>query len=234
MEKLYSLTHPQRNLLFMEKFNPGTSLGVIAGSVNFVQKNIDIEALKRAINKVIELNDGFRLHFREVDGETMQFVTPYEEYVVEVIDFSDKSQEDYFSWEETQARVPFDIYENNLFYFAIMKREEKTSFYIKMHHLISDGWTMVTAVNEIIECYKALIKGQEVSIEAPSYLDYIEEEEEYNQSKRFERSKKYWLDKFADGFEAAKLKLRKTNSISTEAKRKSYVLPEKLCKKLKE
>lgn len=234
MEKLYSLTHPQRNLLFMEKFNPGTSLGVIAGSVNFVQKNIDIEALKRAINKVIELNDGFRLHFREVDGETMQFVIPYEEYVIEVIDFSDKSQEDYFSWEETQARVPFDIYENNLFYFAIMKREDKTSFYIKMHHLISDGWTMVTAVNEIIECYKALTNGREISIETPSYLDYVEEEEEYNQSKRFERSKKYWLDKFADGFEAAKLKLRKTNAISTEAKRKSYVLPEKLCKKLKE
>ena len=234
MEKLYSLTHPQRNLLFMEKFNPGTSLGVIAGSVNFVEKDIDIEILKKAINKVIELNDGFRLHFKEADGETMQFVVPYQYYDIEVIDFSGKTQEDYFSWEETQARVPFDIYENNLFYFAIMKREEKISFYIKMHHLISDGWTMVTAVNEIIDCYKAMLHGKEIHLETPSYLEYIQTEEEYNHSKKYERSQKYWLDKFSEGFEAAKLKLRKTNTISTAAKRKSYVLPEKLCKKLKE
>lgn len=233
MEKLYALTHPQRNLLFMEKFNPDTSLGVIAGSVNFVQKNVDIEALKKAINKVIELNDGFRLHFREVDGETMQFVTPYCYYDVDVVDFSGRTQEDYFSWEEAQARVPFNLYENNLFYFAIMKHDDKISFYIKMHHLISDGWTVVTAVNEIIECYKAIVNEREISIETPSYLDYIDAEEEYNHSKRYERSQQYWLDKFADGFESAKLKLRNTNAISTVANRKSYVLPEKLCKKLK-
>lgn len=234
-KEFYELTHPQRNLLFMEQFNPGTSLGVIAGTVTLCDETIDIDILKKSINCLIKNNDGLRLRFSQVNGIPMQYVTEYSEVDIDFFDFSNSSAEDYFSWEERGARTPFEIFDNQLFYFAILKRNSEISFYMKLHHLISDGWTITLMANEIIDNYtKILNRKEDEIVEKPSYIDYIISEREYNNSARFKKSEDYWINKFENGFEAAKLKVKTSNAITTKACRKSYLLPEKLSKQLYE
>jgi len=70
--------------IFMEQFNPGTSLGVIAGTVTLCDETINIDILKKSINYLIKNNDGLRLRFTEVNGVPMQYVTEYSEYDIDI------------------------------------------------------------------------------------------------------------------------------------------------------
>lgn len=233
--ELFELTHSQRNLLFMEQFNPGTSLGVIAGTVTLERNNIDVKLLEQAINLVIQTNDALRLQFIEKNGTFYQYCKEYEFYPVEVIDFSNENKKVLYDWEESQAKIPFNLIDSPLYSFSIMKNIDSVAFYIKTHHLVSDGWTMSLIANQVMENYCKLESGEEVVCNSyPSYLDYIIDEREYNKSNKLNKSREYWLSKFENGFESAKLKSITSNRIGTSASRSSYVLPEKLSKLLYE
>ena len=68
----------------------------------------------------------------------------------------------------------------------------------------------------------------------PSYTAYIENEKKYLDSKRFESDKAHWEEKFENWQEVCTLKERKKSGISSRAKRRTLVLPQKLSAKIHE
>lgn len=231
----YPLTHPQKIIWHMEKFFPCTSLAVIAGTIT-LQENVDCSILNRAINYIIENNEGLRLRLVEYEGQPRQYVADYSPYDIEVLDFRNKDKKEFYLWEEEQARTPFSLIDHDLFYFAIVKVNEcDTAVLIKTHHLVSDGWTMTLIASQVIENY-LILSGRILHIiqPKPSYLDYIFSEEEYKKSDKMQKAREYWLNKYEMGYEVAKLKSRTSNDISTRSCRKTFILPEKLYKKILE
>ena len=62
---------------------------------------------------------------------------------------------------------------------------------LNIHHLISDAWTLALICNEIIKTYSAIKQNKEVETKAIySYIDYINSEEEYQQSEKYQKDKK--------------------------------------------
>ena len=233
--KYYQLTHPQKAIWYTEKMYSGTSIGNIAANLRLMGK-VDYTLLEKAINVFIEKNDAARLRIVEVDGEPRQYVSEYIYHKFDFYDFSGKEITELYKWDEEQTKIPLKIIDTDLFYFAIIKvSENEGGFFVKFHHLISDAWTMSLLGNQVIEYYSALKNGKEPhEEEKPSYTEYILSEEKYKKSKRFQKDKEYWNNKFETWQEITSLKTRKSNDFSTKARRKTLLVPKKLTTKIHE
>ncbi len=229
----YPLTHQQKSIWFMEKLYPDTSIGVVAATFR-IQGEVDLELFESALNLFIEKNDALRLRITEENGEPAQYVSPYEPVRFARYEFS--SNEELYRWDETQSVLPFQMIDSPLFYFALIRiGESDGGFYMRLHHLISDAWTMILLVNQVSEYYLALQEGRPVDPSPlPSYTAYIESEKKYLASRRFESDKNYWEEKFDNWQEVCTLKDRKKSGISSRAKRRTLVLPQKLSGKIHE
>ncbi|MDF2655730.1 MAG: hypothetical protein K0R19_2204 [Bacillota bacterium] len=232
-DERYPLTHQQKGIWYMEKLYPDTSIGVIAATLR-VRGAVDLDLIESAINLFIEKNDAIRFRITEENGDPIQYISPYEPVHFERYEFA--SNEELYRWDEVQSALPFQLADAPLFYFALVRvSESDAGFYIRLHHLISDAWTMVLLVNQVFEYYAALSEGRSVDPSPlPSYTAYIENEKKYLTSKRFESDKSYWEEKFENWQEVCTLKSRKISGISSKAKRRTLVLPQKLSGKIHE
>ncbi len=228
----YPLTHPQMGIWYMERLYPDISMGNICATLRLLSA-VDFPVLERAVNLFLEKNDATRLRIIEADGQPRQFVSSYRYKSFEFFDFSEDINELY-KWDEKQTLKPFELIDHDLFYIAMIKvGDNDGGFYIKMHHLVADAWSMISCGNQVLEYYHMLKNGQEPATESkPSFLDAIEAETNYKQSNRFIKDRDFWGEKFADWQETTVLKSRKTSEVGTKARRKTLLLPQKLSAKL--
>lgn len=231
----YPLTHPQMGIWYTDKLYPETCIGNIAATLKIVG-DIDISILDKAINIFIRENDGMRLRITEKDGIPYQNISDYEYYKIDFFDFSKDGIEALYNWDSKLTKIPFNLKNNQLYYFAIFKVDEKNyGFYIKMHHIISDAWSFVLLGNQVMHYYNALINKLDISsIKPESYIDYIQSEIDYSSSERFKKDKVYWNEKFKDMPDFTTLKSSNTNENSTNSRRKTFVTPQKLSAKIRE
>lgn len=232
--ELYPLTHSQRGVWASERFYPNTSMGNIAATLR-IAAEVDYVLLERAINLFIKENDAIRLRITERDGEPRQYVSDYRYHFLNVHDFTEDINELY-KWDEKQTRIPMEMIDSDLFFFALVKIGERDGgFYVKFHHLISDAWTMALLGNQVLEHYYALKEGLEIpERKMPSFIDYIQNEREYKESARFLKDREYWTEKFTDWQEVTTLKNRKIKHDLTRARRKTLLIPQKLSAKIRE
>lgn len=64
------------------------------------------------------------------------------------------------------------------------------------HHLILDGWGFGQMLQSLAGIYSALEQGRQPDLSAPSYIDFIDSDEQYRESPRYARDRRYWLDKY--------------------------------------
>ena len=96
----------------------------------------------------------------------------------------------------------------------------------KMHHIISDGWSMVLLTNQLLK----FLAGEKV--ETFSYFDAEENTRKYRESKRFERDLEYGRRDLAKCKEPTAIWPQKATSM--EARRDTLVLNEKQTKGIKQ
>jgi amino acid adenylation domain-containing protein/thioester reductase-like protein len=233
-KQYYPLTHPQTGIWHMEKLYPSVSMGNICATMRILT-DVDYHLLECAVNLVLEKNDALRLRVVEEMGQALQYVADYSYQKLEFFDFSADINELY-RWDESQNTMPFPVTDAALCYFAMVKvGPTDGGVYMKMHHLVADAWSMILCANQIIEFYTNLKEGMPILPgDKPSFLAAIQTERCYQQSARFVKDRQFWLQKFADWQEATVLKNRKTGPIQTAARRKTLLLPQKLCNKIRE
>ncbi len=226
MEKnLYELTNPQKSIWQTEQFYKGMSIENITGSV-IVSQKVNFDALKKAINLFVKKNDSFRLKFILKEDTVKQYVDSYTKFDIETVLVS--SDKDIKNIERQMCDTPFETIDNFLFDFKLFKfKDEHGGFVINAHHLISDAWTAGLVVNEIMGYYESLQNGENISDEPnPSYVEYIESENKYLNSEKFEKDKTFWDEIYSTVPEVATIPSFNTEANSScESKRKQFVIP---------
>lgn len=88
----------------------------------------------------------------------------------------------------------FPVLDAPLYRFSLFRTGESAGgFFIKLHHIISDGWTQMLVCNRISRTYLALLAGEDPSMgEIPSYELHLQEEEEYLAGKAYRKDERYW------------------------------------------
>lgn len=206
-----NLSKPQKLIYDMEKV-VGGSVSVICGSMLF-SGDVSVCAIKQAINEIYRINDALRIRIFEGDGCVSQTVTDYIPNEADVLQFADKDALGVFA--EEYAKEPLDFY-GKLSEFKIILLPNRCGVLVKLHHIIGDAWTLSLIGNQI----NALLHGE--TPEAFSYTDYLETENTYLQSKRYEKDGLFFRDQFRKCDEVTYLSEKQSNSF--KANRKTFVI----------
>ena len=220
-----NLTNSQKSIWVTEQYYKGSSVNNICGYA-IIEEQIDLDKLKKAIQIVCQKHDNFWLQLKIEDGEVKQFLSERKEIEIETINVA--TPEELQEKVQQIVKIPFKLEESELFKFYIYKFENGQGGYMpKVHHLISDGWTMALLGNEIIEIYSQLKQNQETDLmPIYSYIDYMKSEQEYLESDRYQKDKKYWEERFLQIPEVAAIPGSKHNGDESNPKgnRKKYKL----------
>ncbi|TWH51680.1 non-ribosomal peptide synthetase [Sporomusa sp. KB1] len=188
----YPLSHPQQRIWSTEMMLPETSFANICASMLLKKSNINLELLTKAINLAIQHNEALRIRLIQSDSGVQQYVAEYQEIDLDVIQGPGLSE-----WFKKQSQTPLALLDAPLAYFALVKySEESYGFYIKLHHVISDGFSFSILNKQIVEYYEKLESGRDIeAIAKPSFTDYFAREEEYLVSQQCTQDREYWLQR---------------------------------------
>ncbi|SFX17711.1 non-ribosomal peptide synthase domain TIGR01720/amino acid adenylation domain-containing protein [Thermoactinomyces sp. DSM 45891] len=223
----FPLTHPQKRIWYIEKLISDSPMHHICGTAE-LKGEINLPHLEETVLRFLKKHDSFHLHFFEENEEVYQTVS---ECTLDKIDFFDFSQGDNPSisldqWIRKEIEKPFSLIGNDLFYLAIYRKSESCyGLFVKVHHLIFDGWSVQLLAKQICEMYE----GVEEEHKAGSYIDYIGKEQRYLQSERLIKNKEFWMTKF----ETLPELLFAENQDGYEGKRKSFVMDPSFSAKMK-
>ena len=170
----FPLTYPQREVWYLEKINPLSGIGNIACTLKADQV-LDPRLTCEAVNLLLQENEGFRIRIREnPDGSAKQYFAPYERYEIDYFDFSQAGENELFQWDRIESRRPFTSFDQNLFYFALIKIDDRSSrIFARIHHLITDAWSFVQVGNELMAHYQALSQGEPIVFDGQSVLSRL-------------------------------------------------------------
>lgn len=217
----------------MEKIYADPSMHNIGGTVRMKGK-VDFELLERAIHVVVKKTEGIRHRFTELDEEIQQYVGEVQRFSIRFVDFSSypHSEEKFAAWVRQEAEKPFQLYDNDLFDFALFKiGDHDNGYLIKVHHIVTDGWSMNILVQQICDTYLKLLRGEPITDKQnESYISRIHQEQNYLGSDRFLKNKRFWNEKFATLPE----KMNNKGLDCAEGKRETYCLSSGQSNRIKE
>ena len=227
--KFYPLTNAQKSIWNIVKFYPNTTYVNLAIKVR-IRECVDYKLLNRAINIVIHENDAMRTRIVEVGKAPEQYFVKYREQQFEFLDFSyPNGLEDLNQWEKTEICKTIIILDSDLYDIRLIKlSNHEGAVFLKLHHIAADTWSLTLLVRQILQNYRKLRDNEELtSEERPSFIDYIQTENELSRSDRFLKHKGFWNDLFSTvpdftTFNTGILQKHMT------AKRETYILPRRL------
>ena len=233
-KNLYDLTYPQKSIWYTEQAFKDTPISNITGTV-ILKDKVDVRLLSQAINIFVKRNDSFRLKFCIENQKVQQYVEPYSQFPIEVVNV--RSDNDLHRLEQKNASTVFNIFFSYLFTFKIIRfKDGHGGFIINMHHLISDAWSAGLGGSEIIKIYSRLVNKESLDdISYPSYVEYIAAEHTYLSSTRHSKDKEFWNNVFETVPEVATIpyQIAETNNTSNGiSKRKQISVSKDLIDKI--
>jgi len=221
-KKLYNLTSPQYSIWLTEQFSKNTSLNNVGGYV-FIHDKINFDCLKKAIEFYIKKNTALNLKITLKNGEPKQYVSDSEEPKIDLIELN---QEEVESFNQKILNTPFNFLDSLLYKFVIFRLPDgRGGFNVTLHHIISDAWNISLLIDQIINCYYSLLNNEVIDLTPfPSYIEYINSEEEYLNSNRYTKDNEFWNTLFDSTPEISYISNQTNKNVNTLANRKVYTL----------
>ncbi|MBW3694979.1 amino acid adenylation domain-containing protein [Vibrio sp. T187] len=190
----------QKRLWFVQQLLPNSSAYHMPLGLAF-KGNVDLEALKAAIESVTAQHEIFRTNFEQVDGELMQIINQRADVTLNVVEMPAENEAKERLRLELIAK-PFDFANDALLRFDWMHGENQTSegeLLITAHHIVSDGVSMQLLLSEIAHRYNAQCGGELLADHAEGtsslqYADYANWQQGWLLSEEAEDQKSWWLN----------------------------------------
>ncbi len=216
---MFELTSYQKNMYDTHCFFSDSGVCNVGGCL-FFKRQIDLTKLELAINKLIMFSDGLRINIKTESLKVYQFAADYQYESIEVLNLKEN---EYKAVLEARMAEPFDI-NNKLYDFAIVNVEGETGVFVKLHHLVSDAWSLSVIAAKINEYYNAICEGNEICNDSSSYFDFVEKENAYKTSKKFLRDEQFWQEKLEAKPAPVSMSNKKSDNLSAKAKRSTFAI----------
>ncbi|WP_459209765.1 amino acid adenylation domain-containing protein [Aquimarina rhabdastrellae] len=175
-------------------------------STNVLEGEYDLDYLFESIESTIERHEILRTVFREDSkGEVRQWILEKDELNFNIDYFDYRNMEQGQSMFEEYVKkdriTPFDLEKGPLLRVCLFHLvENKYVLYANIHHIISDGWSQNILVRDVLEYYQSFINNIKPSLTELKiqYKDYACWEFENLSLNKFEKERKYWIDKLSN------------------------------------
>ena len=230
MANKYSLTFPQKNIWLVENFYESKKINSISGSLK-IYKDFDVNIAKQTINKFVELNDAMRIKLKVNEDEVYQVISEYTKFDIDVkvVDKDNKKEIEKIKKEFVSKTI--NALDQCLFSYLIIDNKDKGEIVLNVHHIISDAWSVSKMGEALAKIYDKIQNKQKDFESYPSYIEFIQKEEEYIKSEKYQKDGEFWKE-YLNGYnEPVGLKDGEVYN-TTKAKRYKTKLNRALEKKL--
>ena len=190
----YPLTQAQLVHMYTLNFSPSDEV-VNIGTGQYFQKEMNVAALREALNRAVERCESMRLRLwkdPETD-EVWQYVMPYENQYFEYYDFSEWDEEKAHEVMAKWTSQPFDTYRGALSRIVIVSMPDGyNGYYLNVHHACADSGSVVTFTKDVMDLYCHLMYDLPYPAPMTSYIESVKKDLEYNGSKKAKRDDEYW------------------------------------------
>lgn len=229
MENKYSLTFPQKNIWLVETFYDNKRMNIISGSLK-INKDFDPLLAEKVINKFVELNEAMRFTVKVTDGKPENILNEYSYFEIDKVVENDEDK--IKKIKEDSIEKSIDIFSNKLYsYLIIDKGNGKGEIFLKVHHIICDAWSVSKMGEELSSIYEKFLNGDGNIEKYPSYIEFMQKEDEYIQGEKKDKDKEFWKEYLKEYTEPVGLK-EFSDNISYAAKRYATKLNKELENKL--
>ncbi|SJZ83675.1 non-ribosomal peptide synthase domain TIGR01720/amino acid adenylation domain-containing protein/thioester reductase domain-containing protein [Chitinophaga eiseniae] len=164
--------------------------------------DLDVTALKNALETIVERHEALRTVFREEDGTVSQYILPGGGWQLQVVDRTTTTDRESILEEITQwCNQPFDLKADYMMRVHLVQLAPREYFLvIVQHHIASDGWSVSILLRELVRLYEAAHRHQELRLEPlpVQYADYALWHRHHLQGAVLDQQLAYWKEKLED------------------------------------
>ena len=192
------LSFAQQRLWFLAQM-PGVSQAYHIPIGLRLRGELDLPALRRALDCILERHEALRTTFVVVDGEPAQRIASPEESRFLLPEYDLRRRRDAAAELDRLmgggSRAPFDLEAGPLIRGRLIRlAEDEYALLITMHHIVSDGWSMGVLLQELSALVHRLCErraGSLPKLEA-QYADYTLWQRKWMAGEALRRQAEYW------------------------------------------
>jgi amino acid adenylation domain-containing protein len=196
LKATYPLSHAQRRLWLIEQMDKG-GMAYILPFAYRVTGQMDIPALERALNSIVQRHESLRaIFFVDENHEPVQEILQNTDICIEHIIEKDRLRAETII--EEKLWQPFDLQTGPLIRMHLISRDaDEHILLLVIHHIVFDGWSMHVLSKELKIAYTSLQQGVPVSLQALplQYTDYVCWQEQQYKREQFDLQRRYWREK---------------------------------------
>src|SRR2546421_2187126 len=231
------LSHGQRALWFLYRLAPESPAYNLVYAAH-VRSPLDIPALQRSVQALLERHPLLTATYTMRDGEPVQRFHPDHQLRVEVIDASSWSREQLNQQLLEEGDRPFDLERGPVLRIKVFRQAPQDDILsLTVHHIAVDFWSLDMLIDELCQLYAAERAGVQAPLPAqvPQYTDFVRWQADMLAGPEGERHWTYWQDELSGERPMLNLPLdRPRPSVQTyRGASRTFELGEELSKQLK-
>ncbi|MCP4656403.1 MAG: amino acid adenylation domain-containing protein, partial [bacterium] len=195
------LSFSQERLWLLDRLEPGSTAYNLAFPAR-LEGELEATVLEGCLNEVARRHESLRTTFAARDGLPMQVIHPPARFRLPVVDLARLAESDretrIMAVIRADASTPFDLERGPLWRACLLHLDRRQHVLVQnMHHIISDGWSMVVIFRELATLVEACSAGRPaagtVLPELPiQYGDFALWQRERLRGERLESQLRYW------------------------------------------
>src|SRR6266550_4745706 len=231
------LSHGQRALWFLYRLAPESPAYNLLYAAH-VRSPLDIPALQRAVQALLERHPLLTATYTMRDGEPVQPFHPDHQLRVEVIDASFWSREQLNPQLLEEGDRPFDLERGPVLRIKVFRQAAQDDILsLTVHHIAVDFWSLDMLIDELCLLYAAERAGVQAPLptHVPQYTDFVRWQADMLAGPEGERHWTYWQHELSGELPMLNLPLdRPRPSVQTyRGASRTFELGEELSKQLK-
>jgi amino acid adenylation domain-containing protein/thioester reductase-like protein len=198
------LSFAQQRLWYLEQLHPGNPAYHIAVTFR-LSGRLDTPALQQSLAEIIRRHDTLRTTFPTGSGgQPIQVIAPTLDLPLTLHDLEPRPIPERIAAAyrllTAEARRPFDLAHGPLLRAHLLRLDETNHvFFLAMHHIITDGWSMERLRSELALLYDAFTHGRPSPLPPLpfQYADFAGWQREWLQGDVLDEQLTYWQTKLA-------------------------------------
>ncbi|QBX40839.1 amino acid adenylation domain-containing protein [Pseudomonas fluorescens] len=197
-----ALSYAQERQWFLWQLEPTSTAYHVPAALR-LRGELDLPALQRSFDALIERHESLRTCFVEQQGQTLQVIQAHGTLDLQVQDVAaDLDEAALQALVAAETLHLFNLQQGPLLRVKLLRlAADDHALVITLHHIVSDGWSMNVMVDELVALYAAYSQGQSVQLPVlpVQYADYAVWQKQWMDAGERERQLSYWTAQLGDG-----------------------------------
>jgi len=192
------LSFAQERLWFLDQLLPGSGVFNVPLSVR-LNGRIDALALKRSVAEVVRRHEALRTTFATVEGQPAPVIAAQTDVDLPLVDLSSFPEPERepraHAILRQESAASFNLAQGPLIRTLLLRLDnDHYIFLVVLHHIVSDGWSLVLFFEELSAIYEAYARDQQSPLANPAiqYADYAAWQRDWLRGEVLQKQLSYW------------------------------------------